>query len=120
MVSSYGEGYLAMLEPLLGSQVAEKALMYLYCRGEGYPRQMARDCAGTLSAMQKQLDRLENGGILYSRNLGRVRLYRFNPRYPFLAELKALLEKALLFYPADERQSLLTARERPRRAGKPI
>jgi len=109
-----------MLEPLLGSQAAEKALMYLYCRGEGYPRQMARDCGSTLSAMQKQLDRLENGGILYSRNLGRVRLYRFNPRYPFLAELKALLEKALAFYPEDERQALLTARERPRRAGKPI
>ena len=108
-----------MLEPLLGSQDAEKALMYLLCRSEGYPRQMARDCGSTLSAMQKQLDRLENGGVVYSRDLGRVRLYRLNPRYPFLAELKALLEKALQFYPESARQALLLARERPRKAGKP-
>jgi DNA-binding transcriptional ArsR family regulator len=109
-----------MLEPLLGSQDAEKALVYLYCRGEGYPRQMARDCDSTLSAMQKQLERLENGGVVYSRDLGRVRLYRFNPRYPFLAELRALLEKTLQFYPESERQALVAARERPRRAGKPL
>jgi DNA-binding transcriptional ArsR family regulator len=109
-----------MLEPLLGSQDAEKALMYLYCRGEGYPREIARACASTLSAMQKQLARLEGAGIVYSRTLGRTRLYRFNPRYPFMAELRALLEKALAFYPESQRQALLMARQRPRRAGKPL
>jgi DNA-binding transcriptional ArsR family regulator len=109
-----------MLEPILGSQDEEKALMYLYCRGEGYPRQIARDCGSAPSAMQKQLDRLENAGVVCSQILGRTRLYRFDPRYPFLAELKALLEKALTFYPESQRQALLMARQRPRRAGKPL
>lgn len=30
-----------------------------------------------------------------------------NPRYPLLEELKALLEKALTFYPEEERERLL-------------
>jgi len=109
-----------MLEPLLGSRDAERVLMYLNCRGSGYARQMARMFGAAPSAIQKQLARLENAGVLYSESLGRTRLYRLNPRYPFLRELKALLSKALVFYPEEERQALLMARQRPRLAGKPI
>jgi len=48
-----------------------------------------------------------------------ARLYSFNPRDPFLKELKGLLSKALSFYPEAERESLLKNRRRPRRRGKP-
>jgi len=109
-----------MLEPLLGSQDAEKALMYLYCLDEGYAREMARTWGVTPSAVQNQLRRLEMAGVVYGRSLGRTRLYRLNPRYPFLAELKALLGRALAFYPEDERQKLVMTRRRPRLAGKPL
>jgi len=114
------KGIMPMLEPLLGSRDQEKVLMYLCCLDEGYPRQIARFSGSTLSAIQRQLDRLESGGVVYSQLLGRTRLYRFNPRYPFLKELKALLEKALTFYPEAERQALVMTRQRPRRAGKPL
>ncbi|OVE74799.1 transcriptional regulator, partial [bacterium E08(2017)] len=55
-----------------------------------------------------------------SRSEGRTRLYRFNPRYSFLKELKALLSKALSFYPEDERETLTIVRRRPRRKDKPL
>jgi len=42
-------------------------------------------------------------GIPHTSTLGCTRLYGFNPRYPFLKELKALLDKALSFYPGDAR-----------------
>ena len=109
-----------MLEPLLGSQDAERALMYLNCLGAGYARQMARAFGATPSSIQKQLSRLEGAGILYSESVGRSRLYRLNPRCPFLRELRALLDKALAFYPDDEREALLMTRQRPRLAGKPV
>jgi DNA-binding transcriptional ArsR family regulator len=109
-----------MLEPLLGSRDAEKALIYLYCLDEGYAREIARSLGSTFSAMQRQLGRLEVAGVIYGRLVGRTRLYRFNPRYPFLAELKALLAKALTFYPEGERQVFLMSRRRPRMGGKPI
>jgi hypothetical protein len=108
-----------MLEPLLGSTNAERALIFIQARGEGYAREIALFFETDLYGIQKQLDKLEVGGILVSRKVGRTRLYIFNPRYPFLAELQALLAKALTFYPETTRTDLTMNRRRPRRRGKP-
>ncbi len=109
-----------MLESLFGSVNKERALLFLLVREEGYPRDIARFFATGLAPVQRQLDALERGGILVSRLAGRTRLYTFDPRYPLLDELKALLEKVLTFYPAEERERLLMSRQRPRRRGKPL
>ena len=109
-----------MLEPLLGSRNAERVLMYISARDQGYARAIARFCGADPDSIQKQLARLELGGILMSKSEGRTRLYSFNPRYAFLKELKALLGKAVLFYPPDEQEKLLVFRRRPRRRGKPL
>jgi len=94
--------------------------MFIYAREEGYPREIARFYDTDLSPIRKQLDKLENGGILASRVAGRTRIYTFNPRYPFLKELKGLLKKALSFYPPEDQEKLLMIRRRPRRRGKPF
>jgi len=73
-----------------------------------------------LGQLQAELDRLETGGILLSRKVGRTRVYRFNPRYALVEELEALLEKALGFYPDDLHDRLQMDRRRPRLRGKPI
>jgi DNA-binding PadR family transcriptional regulator len=108
-----------MLQPILGSVNSERVLLYILARREGYARQIARFYETGLGPIQKQLDKLEAGGVLVSRSVGRTRLYTFNPRYPFLKELQALLEKALAFYPNAARERLLMNRRRPRRKGKP-
>ena len=109
-----------MLEPLLGSINRERVLLFLYGRGEGYAREITRFYNTDLSQIQKQAERLENGGVIYSRNVGKTRLYALNPRYPFLNEVSALLDKVLSFYPAEEKERLLKVRKRPRRKGKPL
>ena len=109
-----------MIEPILGSKNAERVLIYLLTRDQGYTREIARFWGADPDSIQKQLARLERGGILDSRSQGRTRLYRFNPRYSFLKELKALLNKALSFYPQDEQETLLVVRRRPRRKEKPL
>lgn len=109
-----------MLEPILGSTNAERVLVFLLAREEGYAREMARFFETDLDPIQKQLDKFETGGVLVSRKAGRTVLYSFNPRYAFLQELKDLLVKALEFYPEGERERLLMARRRPRRRGKPL
>jgi hypothetical protein len=108
-----------MLEPLLGSVNRERVLIFILARGEGYAREIARFFKTNLDPIQKQLGKLELGGVLVSFTAGRTRLYTFNPRYPFLSELRNLLEKALLFYPEKTRSELLMNRRRPRRRGKP-
>ncbi len=109
-----------MLEALLGSVNRERVLLFLYVRKEGYAREIARFFKTDLSQVQKQLEKLEVGGVLYSRALGRTRVYGLNPRYAFRVQLEALLDKALLFYPPEERQRLTVTRTRPRRKGKPL
>ena len=109
-----------MIEALLGSKNAERVLIYIFSREEGYPREIARYFNTDLKSIQKQLDKLERGGVLVSREVGRTRPYTFNPRYPFLSELKTLLEKALSFYPQNEQEDLVMNRRRPRARGKTL
>ena len=103
-----------MLEPLLGSVSSERVLMFLFARKEGYAREIARFFAADLDPIQKQLEKLELGGVLVSRMAGRTRLYTFNLRYPFLKELHGLLERGLSFYPQEQRESLVMVRLRPK------
>lgn len=109
-----------MIEVLLGSKNAERVLIYIFSREEGYPREIARFFNTDLKSIQKQLDKLEGGGVLVSREVGRTRPYVFNPRYPFLNELKSLLEKALSFYPVEKQEELKMNRRRPRARGKAL
>jgi predicted transcriptional regulator len=64
-----------MLEPLFGSANRERILVYLLARKEGYAREIARFFATGLDPVQKQLDRLEFGGVLFSRKAGQTRLF---------------------------------------------
>jgi DNA-binding transcriptional ArsR family regulator len=109
-----------MLEALLESTTKEKILLYLYTHGESYPREIARSLDLYVTAVQYQLIKLENAGVLYSRLRGRIRLFGFNPRYPFKKELEALLDKALSFVAGEELEKLYRPRLRPRRTGKPL
>jgi hypothetical protein len=108
-----------MLESLLGSTSCERVLLYIHAREEGYPREIARFFEVDYRPIRNQLDKLEAGGILRSRSAGRTRLYAFNPRCPFLRELRALLDKVMTFCPADLKERLLMERRRPRRRSKP-
>lgn len=107
-----------MIEALLGSKNAERVLIYIFSREEGYAREIASFFSTDLKPIQMQLDKFEKSGVLVSRSVGRTRPYVFNPRYPFLNELKALLEKALSFYPSREQEELTMNRRRPRAKGK--
>lgn len=108
-----------MLDALLGNKTAERVLLYLANYGQGYARQIATTHGSPVSVVLKQLARLEEGGILVSRLLGRTRLYELNPRWYFHRELKALLAKAIAALPPEEVKKHYRARQRPRRAGKP-
>lgn len=108
------------LTGLLGSETAEKVLLYLESYGAGYPRGIAVNFELPVSQVQRQLERFEREGILVSRLIGKTREYRWNPRYLFLEELSALLKKALGNLPDGYQQNHFRDRKRPRRKGKPL
>ncbi|WP_323845952.1 winged helix-turn-helix domain-containing protein [Microbulbifer magnicolonia] len=111
---------IAVLEAILGSTSAERVLVFLCAREGGYAAEIARAFATDLSPIQKQLERMERDGLLISRTIGRTRVYEFNPRNPFVPELKSLLRKALDLYPEQIKESLLLDRRRPRKKSKPL
>lgn len=107
-----------MLEGILGNPTAERVLLYLEQYSEGYARAIAATFELSLSMVQRQLERFERQGLLVSQVKGRTRLFTWNPRYAFLAELRALLKSALRALPAQERRRYFAQRRRPRRTGK--
>ncbi len=108
-----------MLETIFGNRTAERVLLYLQAYEEGYARQIAATFDSSLNAVQKQLRRFEEGGVLVSRTVGRTRVFTWNPRYPFQAPLRQLLAKAMEYLPETEVQAYFRQRRRPRRSGKP-
>jgi hypothetical protein len=111
-----------MLESLFGSIVIEKVLFYLQINQKCYASQLKEVFQTPLYSFQKALERLERGGIIVSYTEGKTRIYEFNPRYPFLEELKSFLKKAYDFFPENIREKYYepAVRKRPRRQGKPL
>ena len=109
-----------MLEVIFGSKNRERVLQFILANGDGYAKEIADFYATSVDPIQKQLEKMELGGVLVSKSVGRTRLFVFNPRYAFLSELKLLLEKAREYYSPEEKERLVMRRKRPRRTGKPL
>ena len=109
-----------MLSILFNSALREKILYYLLECGEGYSSELAKNFKASLFAVQNQLQRMEEAGVLVSRSIGKTRMYTLDPRYFLLQELKALLKKSFAELPESIIRIHYRPRKRPRRAGKPI
>ena len=108
-----------MLRALFGSKDKEFVLQYLLSKNEGYASKIARFFDVTPSQITKQLEALESGDIIVGYQVGRTRLYKFNPRYYFYNELEALLKRARDAYPDELKEKLLFNRSAPRKKNKP-
>lgn len=111
-----------MLENLFGNPVIEKVLFYLLVHGKGYSSELRTSFNMPLYSFQRAFARLERGGIVVSHKEGKTVVYRFNPRYIFLGELRSLLQKAYDSFPQEFKQKYYEpiVRTRPRRQGKPL
>jgi len=107
-----------VLKPLLGNVTIEKILFFLETYGQGYPKGISKTFNISVNGIQQQFRRLEDGGIVVSSLEGKTRLYRFNPRYPFLRELRSILNRAMEFLSEKEMAQYYQKRTRPRRPGK--
>lgn len=108
-----------LLDFIFGSKNRERVLIFIEARQEGYPSEIARFFDTGLYGIQDQCEKLEANGVIVNRRVGRTVVYEFNPRYVLLDELKALLAKALTYYPQELQEKLLNNRRRPRRMRKP-
>lgn len=109
-----------MIETIFGNSTAAKIMLYLFHNGEGYASGISRDMGITKSQVIKQLNRFEAAGIFVSKEMGKVRIYTFNPKIGLTKKLKDLIQ---VFYDAislEQKEELFSVRRRPRRKGKPV
>lgn len=109
-----------MLEGVFGNKTAERVLLHIYHYGEIHASAIAQDYGMAVNPVKGQLDRFERAGILASKEVGRSRLYFFNPKSVFLSPVKELLKIVYESIPLNEREQLFKLRRRPRRKGKPV
>ena len=111
-----------MFEKLFQNKNIEKILFFLLMNDSCHATELKKRFETALSPIQKSLERLEQSGVLVSRLIGKTRLYEFNPRYPFLGELKQLFLKAYESIPEKFKEKYYEPkiRKRPRRKGKPL
>ena len=109
-----------MLESVLGNSTIEKILFTLESYGQAYPSGLSKMFNISVNGIQQQLERLEKRRDHSGQVFGRTRLYQFNPRYPFLKELRALIQRAMEFLSEKEMQQYYRRRTRPRKKGKPL
>lgn len=110
-----------MLEYLFSNKNVEKILFYLFIHDKANGSELRKAFKTSLDPIQKTLRKLEEGGLLVSFLEGKTRVYFWNPRYPFLKEIKDLTKKAYDFLPpADKELYQPLIRKRPRKTGKPL
>jgi predicted ArsR family transcriptional regulator len=109
-----------VLETVFGSQSAAQTLLFLQNYGEGHARRIADTFDVSHAAIQRQLKRLENGGLLVSRDVGRTRVFTWNPRSTTAKNLRGFLELELERLPKEMTVRYFRQRQRPRRTGKTL
>ena len=109
-----------MLEGIFGNKTAEKVLLHVFHFGEIYPSAIAQDYGLALDPVKRQLERFERVGVLVAKQVGRARVFSFNPKSAYAGPVKELVERLYKSIPLKEREKLFSVRRRPRLKGKPI
>ena len=74
-----------MIEKLFGNKTASLILLFLYHYGELHASGLSRDIDVSLSAVQNQLEKFEDIGIVVSKKIGNVRIFTFNQKSPLIS-----------------------------------
>lgn len=103
---------------LFGTRMRTALLMLVAVLEETYPAEISRYLGSSIPAVQRTLDKLEDEGLVATRQLA-VRTVALNPAYPAFRELRALLLRLAEGY--GQYQIVKESRRtRPRRRSKPL
>lgn len=100
-----------MLTAIFGNRTAALILLYLEQHGVAHATELSRHFEIPLNMVQKQLERFHKGDLLTSTCAGKRKLYAWNTKNPYVADLRRLLRRDLVERdPADG--TFLTPKER--------
>lgn len=111
---------ISALQGLVGTQTGERVLLHLFHYGEIHPAAIARDFSMAVTPVRRQLDKFERAGLVVSREVGRSRVFQFNPKSPIAEAVKEVVRIAYEGMPLRERERVFGVRRRPRQPGKEV
>jgi DNA-binding transcriptional ArsR family regulator len=87
----------AILDVLFSStaRVQVLRLFLLHKSSQFYQREIERETGQPIRAVQREVERLEEAGLLLREPEGNRVFYHLDPEFPLLAELTALFQKAI-------------------------
>lgn len=109
-----------MLETIFGNETVAVILLNIYHYEAIHARAIARNMDKVHGGIVHQLDRLEAGGLLVSKEVGRTRLYSFNPKSPYTTPVKQIIQITYDALPVKVKEKLFSERTRPRAKNKPV
>lgn len=85
-----------MLKKMFGSGARVKLLQQflLHQDGEFFIRELTRILDEQINSLRRELENLENIGMLKSREKNRKKYYRINPHFPLLHEFTSIIRKS--------------------------
>lgn len=107
-----------MLEKLFGNKNAERVLLHIYHYGEIHASGIANDYQIALDPILKQLQRFEDLGVIVSKQVGRSRVYLFNPKSVWTKPLLSILKIAYESLSQNTKNKIFSSMRKPRRKGK--
>ena len=76
----------------MGSKNKKRVLQFILAKGKGYAKEIVDFYGTSLDFIQKQLEKLELGGVLVRKTARRTRVFVVNSRYAFQC-VKSSVEK---------------------------
>lgn len=109
-----------MLEAIFGNETTATILLNIYHYNDIHARAIARNMGKVHTGIVHQLDRLEKGGLLVSKLVGKTRVYSFNPKSPYSDLVKKIIKITYDALSVKTKETIFSERTRPRAKGKPI
>jgi len=109
-----------MLEGIFGNENAEKVLLHIYHYGEIHASAIANDYGVALTPIKKQLERFEESGVLVAKNIGRARVFSFNPKSAYAEPVKQIIKILYASLSLEVKKKIFGIRRRPRKKGKAV
>jgi predicted transcriptional regulator len=109
-----------MLDKLFGNKTLAMIFLNLFHYGEVYSGLIEKNTGKGSRAVLNQLNKMEEVGILISREVGRTRLYQFNPKNPASKLVKEIINITYSNMSIKMKEDTFKERMRPRAKGKEV
>lgn len=109
-----------MLEKLFGNETLALIFLNLFHYGEVYSAMLEKNTGTASRAILNQLNKMEEIGVFVSRQVGRTRLYQFNPKNPAVKFIKEIINISYSNMTIEMKEKMFKERMRPRAKGKEV